>query len=106
VTTSPPADCTALEHALAQSTRYLDRVGQTATRVRPLTSGNFKPLVLSTGGLLSKDTADEVRRWKRPMGEATFERMRMAVGLALVRARARTFGAATEVTARFGDLEE
>jgi len=74
--------------------------------VRPLTSGNFKPLVFSTGGLLSKDTADEVRRWKRPMGEATFERMRMAVGLALVRARARTFGAATEVTARFGDLEE
>ncbi len=101
-----PPNVTALDHALAQSTKYLDRIGRTATRVRPLTAGSFKPIVLSTGGLMSKDTADEIKRWKRPMGEAAFNRMLGAVSLALVRARSTAFGMVRELVAVGGDLEE
>ncbi len=81
----------------------LDRIGRTVTRVRPLTAGAFKLIVLSTGGLMSKDTADEIKRWKRPMGEAAFNRMLGAVSLALVRARSMAFGMGWRWA---GDLEE
>ncbi|KIY31002.1 hypothetical protein I305_06618 [Cryptococcus gattii E566] len=46
---------------------------------------------MSTGGLVSRETADEMRRWRKEMGPAVFEGMMSKISLELVRARARTF---------------
>lgn len=46
---------------------------------------------MSTGGIVSRETADEMRRWTKEMGPATFEGMMRKISLELVRARARMF---------------
>lgn len=46
---------------------------------------------MSTGGIVSRETADEMRRWRKEMGPAAFEGMMRKISLKLVRARARTF---------------
>jgi len=53
---------------------------------------SFKPLVFSTGGLMSKETADEFQSWKGALGDSVFGRLGSAISLELVRARARTYG--------------
>jgi len=80
------------DHASSQSIRYLDTVGRKAISVRPLSSASFKPLVFSTGGLMASETADEVRSWKAALGDTVFGRLGSAISVALVKARARTFG--------------
>ncbi|OWZ80072.1 hypothetical protein C366_01460 [Cryptococcus neoformans Tu401-1] len=51
----------------------------------------FRAVVMSTGGIVSRETADEMRRWRKEMGPAAFEGMMRKISLKLVRARARTF---------------
>lgn len=43
------------------------------------------------GGLVSTETADEMRKWRREMGPMAFEGMKKKRSLESVRARARTF---------------
>ncbi|UOH84766.1 hypothetical protein LQV05_001579 [Cryptococcus neoformans] len=79
-------------HVLNRCLSWLDKVSENATRKAPAThSGLFKAVVLSTGGLVSRETADEMRRWRKEMGPMAFEGMMKKISLELVRARARTF---------------
>lgn len=55
-----------------------------------VTGGVFKPIILSTGGLASKCTADEWKDWREAMPAGGFERMEKRIGVELVKARART----------------
>jgi len=82
------------QHIVEQATKYLDQVGRHATQVRPLTSDCFLPLVFSCGGLMSKDTATEVKAWGKKLDTTTFQRMRTMLSMALVKARARSFDVA------------
>lgn len=91
-TTKPPADTELAPHASKQCIKHLDSVARHATSVRPLSTSTFKPLVFSTGGLMSKETADEVQSWKAVLGESMYGRLGSAISLELVKARARTYG--------------
>jgi hypothetical protein len=91
-TTKAPAETELATHAAKQCIKHLDTVGRHATSVRPLSTATFKPLVFSTGGLMSKETADEVQSWKGVLGDSIYGRLGSAISLELVRARARTYG--------------
>ncbi len=41
---------------------------------------------------MASETADEVRSWKAALGDTVFGRLGSAISVALVKARARTFG--------------
>lgn len=51
--------------------------------------GGFKPLVLSTGGLVSSETADEWKSWRKATPEAAFRWTQKRITIELVKARAR-----------------
>jgi hypothetical protein len=82
-TTQLPADTKFATHATQQSLQFLDSYGWKTTRERPLATNSFKPLETSTGGLMSKDTADEVKSWKSILGETVFGRLGSAITDAL-----------------------
>ena len=90
-TTLPPADCTLTEHSFAQAVRFLNRVGKTATRRAPEALAEFRAIVMSTGGLVARETADEIGKWKKELGEWTFEKMMGRISLELLKSRARLF---------------
>ncbi|UOH85178.1 hypothetical protein LQV05_001997 [Cryptococcus neoformans] len=51
-----------------QCINWLDKVGQVIAKNAPkVVGGVFKPLILSTGGLVSKSTADEWKDWREMM---------------------------------------
>jgi hypothetical protein len=91
-TTRLPVNTKLATHPTQQSLMSLDSYGKKPTRDRPLASNTFKPLVFSTGGLMSKETADEVLSWKSVLGETVFGGLGSAISIELVRARARTYG--------------
>jgi hypothetical protein len=103
-TSIPVGNKSDIDHALDQSTRYLESIGKEAIRFRPLTDGAFKPLVFSTGGLMAKGTADELRGWKLDLKTVVWESMMRAVSMSFVRSRARTWGLAKGAAASC-DLE-
>ncbi|UOH85594.1 hypothetical protein LQV05_002423 [Cryptococcus neoformans] len=79
------------EFCLDRCINWLDKVGQVVAQNAPkLTGGVFKPIILSTGGLVSKSTADEWKDWREAMPAGAFERMEKRIGVELVKARART----------------
>lgn len=73
--------------------RFLSWLGKVSENKKaPAThSGQFKALMMSTGGLMSREMADEIRKWRREMGPTVSEGMVKKVSLEVVRARARTF---------------
>jgi len=71
-TTRKPVDSTNVDHAVAQCIKYLASVAKVAEVRRPWAIGDFKPLVVSLGGLMEKQTAAEVAKWKREMTETVF----------------------------------
>lgn len=91
-TTRRPADTTLLSHATSQCIKHLDSIGRKANADRPLAATSFKPLVFSTGGLMSKETANEMASWKAALGDTVYGRLGTFISLELVKARARTFG--------------
>jgi hypothetical protein len=91
-TTRPPAGTQLVDHANKQCIKHLDTYARRATSARPLSTANFKPLVFSTGGLMAKETADEVLTWKGVLGDTVFGRLGTAISIELVKARARTYG--------------
>jgi len=46
---------------------------------------------MSTGGLVARETADEIGKWKKELGEWTFEKMMGRISLELLKSRARLF---------------
>ncbi|OXH27439.1 hypothetical protein J008_04728 [Cryptococcus neoformans] len=87
-----PASTSVANHILNRCLSWLDKVSENATKKAPAThSGMFKAVVMSTGGIVSRETADEMRRWRKKMGPAAFEGMTRKINLELVRARARIF---------------
>ena len=91
-TTKPPTGTQLIDHANKQCIKHLDTYARRATSARPLSTANFKPLVFSTGGLMAKETADEVLTWKGVLGDTVFGRLGTAISIELVKARARTYG--------------
>ncbi|UOH82395.1 hypothetical protein LQV05_005096 [Cryptococcus neoformans] len=70
---------------------WLDKVGKAVERRAPRFAGGvFKPLILSTGGLTSHGTADELKAWREAMPEGVFVRLQRRISIELVKARART----------------
>ncbi len=67
----------------------LDSVAKQAIDNRPLCTFAFKPLVFSSGGLLSRETADKVQSWQKLLGDTVYGRLGTDVSLQLVRARSR-----------------
>lgn len=51
--------------------------------------GAFKPLVVSTGGLVSREAADEWKSWRKVTAEAAFRWTQKRITIELVKARAR-----------------
>ncbi|OWZ50108.1 hypothetical protein C349_01571 [Cryptococcus neoformans var. grubii Br795] len=71
-----PPSSSLTSHVLNQCLSWLDKVSENATKKAPATySGMFKAVVMSTGGIVSRETADEMRRWRKEMGPAAFEGM-------------------------------
>jgi hypothetical protein len=91
-TTRAPAGMELIDHASKQCIKHLDTYARRATSARPLSTANFKPLVFSTGGLMARETADEVLTWKSVLGDTVFGRLGTAISIELVKARARTYG--------------
>jgi hypothetical protein len=91
-TTKPPDNTDLAQHASKQCIKHLNSVARHATSARPLSTATFKPLVFSTGGLMSKETADELQSWKAVLGDSMYGRLGSAISLELVKARARTYG--------------
>lgn len=59
-------------------------------RAPRVVGGVFKPLILSTGGLMSFSIADEWKAWREAMPEWVFLRIQRRISVELVEARART----------------
>lgn len=79
------------DFCLDRCVNWLDKVGQVVSKNAPkVTGGVFKPIILSTGGLVSRSTADEWKDWRDAMPAGGFERMEKRIGVELVKARART----------------
>ena len=87
--TDPPTSVST--HITGKAFNFLDTIAASANNNRPLAPGTFKPLVFSTGGLLARATADELRRWQGEMEPPVWDRMMTVLSLELLRARARTF---------------
>ena len=79
------------DFCLDRCVNWLDKVGQVVSKNAPkVTGGVFKPIILSTGGLMSRSTADEWKDWREAMPVGGFEKMEKRIGVELVKARART----------------
>ena len=86
-----PPDVTILDHSLCQCAKYLTSVAKTADGRRPWAIGEFKALVFSLGGLMEKDTALEMSKWRREMSDTIYGGMTRRISLALLRARAKLY---------------
>lgn len=87
----PPPGSTTFDHSREQSTKFLDGVAKTATNHQPWTNFAFAPLVFSLGGLMSKDTASTVQRFKPSLKDQVYDGMMTRLSLALLQARTRFF---------------
>ncbi len=57
----------------------------------PLAIRPVPHFVMSTGGLVARETADEIGKWKKELGEWTFEKMMGRISLELLKSWARLF---------------
>jgi len=87
----PPPGSTTFDHSREQSTKFLDGVAKTATNHQPWTNFAFAPLVFSLGGLMSKDTASTVQRFKPSLKDQVYDGMVTRLSLGLLQARTRFF---------------
>ena len=87
-TTNPTSP---LAHITDKAFKFLDTIAATANNNRPLAPGAFKPLVFSTGGLMARATADELKKWQGEMEPPVWDRMMTQLSLEFLKARARSF---------------
>ncbi|EAL19915.1 hypothetical protein CNBG0010 [Cryptococcus deneoformans B-3501A] len=74
------------DFCLDRCVNWLDKVGQVVSKNAPkVTGGVFKPIILSTGGLMSRSTADEWKDWRDAMPVGGFEKMEKRIGVELRR---------------------
>lgn len=83
-TTRPPTDMSLVQNTFSQAVRYLNKVDMTATDRAPEATAEFRAIVIST---------DESAKWKRELGEWTYEKMMGRISLELLKSRARLFEA-------------
>ena len=74
-----------------QSGRYLSKVAKAAIGRRPWAIGGFNAVVFSLGGLMEKETADEIEKWRKEMRDTVWAAIIKRVGLVLLRARAKVY---------------
>ena len=84
-------DISFIDHSLAQCNKYLASVAKSADTRNPWAIGDFKPLVWSLGGLMEKETAAEVGKWKKEMTNVVFDALMRRISLVLLRARAMVY---------------
>ena len=68
-TTRAALDAGIAEHSLVQCPQYLTAVGKRATDRAPTITGEFRPLVLSPGGLIPRKSSNDFADWKRELDE-------------------------------------
>ncbi|KIR63861.1 hypothetical protein I314_03268 [Cryptococcus bacillisporus CA1873] len=86
-----PVNCKLADFCFDRCVGWLDKVGKTVVKRAPrVTGGAFKPLILSTGGLMSHETADEWKVWRDAMPQGVFLQLQRRISIELVKARART----------------
>ena len=90
-TARKPADSTTVDFALAHSNKFLAAVAKRAEIRRPWAAGQFRALVVSLGGLMEKETATEITRWRKEMKDTVWDRMMARVSLTLLRARSKVY---------------
>ena len=90
-TARKPADLSIVDHSVAQCAKYLSGVAKKAEGRRPWAIGDFKPLVFSLGGLMEKETAMEMTKWRKEMTETVYEAMVKRISLVLLRGRAKVY---------------
>ena len=71
--------------------RWLDSIEKKATDHRPESDFDFKPLVISTGGVFSMVTSKVLNEWWREIGKAETSRMLETVSISLLISWARLY---------------
>jgi len=70
--------------------KWLASVEKRTVKKAPQTRvAEFRPLVISTGGLMASDTAKEFETWKKELGGIGYARMMEVISISLVKWRAR-----------------
>ena len=72
-----------------QSDKWLSAIYDRAIKNKPESRTDFKPMTMSSGGLVSSATAKEMEIWKKEMGATQFARMTEDISIS--RLRSRTF---------------
>ena len=66
-TSRKPAEKSTFAHSRNQCGRYLSRVANEANGRRPWAIGGFRAVVFSLGGLMEKEAAEEIEKWRNEM---------------------------------------
>ena len=92
-TTNPPTNppISPVAHMTNKALNFLDSIAHTTNDSQPLAPGAFKPLVFSTGGLMARATAEELKKWQTELEPPVWDRMMTQLSLELLRARSRSF---------------
>ena len=93
-TTRAEPGVTLRAHALSRTLHPLGQIEKRTIANAPRGSSNLddlRPLVLSAGGLVAVNTANELRRWRDAMASPVWQTLTSRVSLDLVRARSRLF---------------
>ncbi|TYJ55766.1 hypothetical protein B9479_003543 [Cryptococcus floricola] len=78
-----------LSFALHQCLRSLNKKAEVTTNRAPaIAAGRFLPLIISSGGITSTETAEELRRWGKEIGKEGLLRLEERIGLELLKTRA------------------
>ena len=89
----PAEDTDAFKFYQEQSEKWLSAIYNRAIKNKPESRTDFKPVTMSSGGLVSKATTKEMEIWKKEMGAAQFARMTDDISISLLRSRTFVRGA-------------
>lgn len=87
----PAADVDPVQHYQAISDKWMAKVAQGTDKNKPETQVDFRPLVMSAGGIMSKDTLREVQGWK--LGKWEESNLMSSMSTTLLLSRTRKMGA-------------
>jgi len=92
-TTRAEPGVTLRAHAQSRTLHHLSQIEKRTIARAPqgIPSNTLRPLVLSAGGLVAVNTANELRRWREAMASPVWQTLTFRVSLDLLRARSRLF---------------
>ena len=94
-TTSPEPGVTLRDHALSRVLHHLGQIEKKTITNAPQQGSSIlndlRPLVLSAGGLVAVNTANEMRRWRSVMAGPVWKTLTSRISLDLLRSRSRLF---------------